>query len=119
MTLRVASYGDRMDTQTEYPTSLPSVATLMHWTSTRVRQRREFAERAEAGATVRGSSTLTWPDDQAWVLSLGVPCDDCLAVVTILPEGIRRRRHWLAVIWSQGTHWAEGITAHCGGSPAS
>lgn len=96
---------------------VPPVEQLERWLTDREVQRREFVARAHTWATGRGDLVLSWPDDQAAVLALGVPCDDCVTVVDDLESGPDRARHELQVTGRDGEHWAHGIVARCGRAP--
>lgn len=90
---------------------------LERWISDRERQRAAFLERCTAWAARRGDLTLTWPADEAAILALGVPCDDCVTVVESLEARGSRSRHVLQVTGREGDHWAYGISAKCGRPP--
>lgn len=56
---------------------------------------------------------MVWPQDEAEILALGVPCDDCVTVVTTLVG------HTLDVTMVRpGLHWSDGIVARCGRAPS-
>lgn len=95
---------------------VPTVEDLERWIAARELQHVEFLARAAVWGAERGDPVLTWPRDQAAVLALGVPCDDCVTVVREL-EPVGGPRHVLRVTGYAGRHWAAGIVARCGRPP--
>lgn len=93
---------------------VPPAAQLERWLAERLAQRQEFLRRCIAwGAVGTRMGALVWPQDEAEILALGVPCDDCVTVVTTLVA------HTLTVTMvGDGLHWSDGIVARCGKAPA-
>lgn len=96
---------------------VPGSDQLERWISERELQRAAFLERCTAWAVGRGDLVLSWPADEAAVVALGVPCDDCVTVVESLEARGSRSRHVLQVTARMGEHWARGIVAKCGRPP--
>ena len=118
-----ASYGDLMDTEMEggraFPGAVmagpvPPADQVERWLAERLAQRQEFLRRCIAwGAVGTRMGALVWPQDEMEILALGVPCDDCVTVVTALGT------HTLTVVMVGGRlHWSDGIVARCGKAPA-
>jgi len=74
-----------------------------------------FLRRCIAWALPRGGE-LVWPDDQAAVIALGVPCSDCGQVVYDLGAGERPHTLRVLMLLDSGRHWSDGISATCGGA---
>lgn len=95
---------------------MPSTAQLEEWLAERLAQRHEFLRRCLFWSADRGG-VLEWPGDQAAILRLGVPCENCVTVVHRL--GAAGGSHRLVVrMVPAPLHWSDGITAHCDGAPA-
>lgn len=95
------------------PLIVPSSSQIEEWFTTRTRQRDEFRIRAQRWIEQWPQRSLLWPQDQAAIVALGVPCDDCLQPVDQLHDG----RHRIRRMVLGRSHWADGIWAHCGGQP--
>lgn len=106
------------DLTLERPTAaLVPPRALLEYIATRERQHRVFVARADAWAKARaggGPVVVVYPDDAEAVAWLGVPCDDCLALVHRQGEAGHEIRFYAA----NGQHWASLISAHCGRRPA-
>lgn len=93
-----------------------SAVAVDDWAAIREHMRTEFQGRAHAWLTARWRKVLTWPEDERALISqVGVPCVDCLEIVSDPDDG----RHVVRCLSGEGGgHWAAGITAACGAEPA-
>lgn len=92
--------------------TLPSHEELMRRIALRKEQHLAFVVRADRWANTRTDAEpgVVFPRDEAAVLALGVPCDDCL--VLIYAQG--QSGHVVRFEWWSGRHWAALISAQCG-----
>jgi hypothetical protein len=110
-----------MDDLTNHETSGARVATLPPRglfsveLGRRQAAREAFIRRADAWAVARAGGdraavVITHPVDEAVIIALGVPCDDCFGLVYAEGED----GHHVRFGMDAGRHWAALISARCG-----
>lgn len=94
--------------------TLPPAEVLLDRDRRRRATRADFVERLARWLDGRGGQ-LRLPRDQAELIALGVPCEDCLELVTVEGAG----GHLVDIRSAQGERLGASIAARClgGGSP--
>jgi hypothetical protein len=92
--------------------ALPSAEVLLERERQRALQRADFIARAGRWLDERGGR-LVLPLDRAELVALGVPCEDCLELVTAEGAG----GHLVDVRFGAGERVGASIAARCGRRP--